>query len=314
LVLEWRILYVSTFIEAQKDVALKHDEKDQRPIAMQHRTDAQSQAPGDEVGRLVCPNCGGDVSADDARCPYCGALNPSGAEKAYMDTLEDLKDDTDRIAEDVEDDIEEDLKSNTRWIAILVAVVIALIAVAFVAVQCSESSDEKRELQSYQARESFREQYFQEFDRLYEAGDDDALSAYVWSLMDEPGFDALYSWEHANYLQMHDDWEALNVFKAQIDAESPSIDDYAWATSVAIRLARLDADGKRNAGMLSQEEKERAEEYHAYAWRFLEDMLQMSPEEVEAFAASVEDARGNIEIDKVKEGLKQRFGQLEPTS
>ena len=28
---------------------------------------------------MKCPNCGGEVSVNDTRCPYCGSLNPEGA-------------------------------------------------------------------------------------------------------------------------------------------------------------------------------------------------------------------------------------------
>ena len=57
-------------------------------------------------GQVKCFNCGAVHSVDDPRCPYCGALNPVGAEKAYMNELDDLKDETDQLAEDAEDDVE----------------------------------------------------------------------------------------------------------------------------------------------------------------------------------------------------------------
>ena len=41
-------------------------------------------------GQVQCFNCGAVHSVDDPRCPYCGALNPVGAEKAYMNKLDDL--------------------------------------------------------------------------------------------------------------------------------------------------------------------------------------------------------------------------------
>ena len=293
---------------------MRNGGKEQQPAAAQYRGELHDRVPSVGYGRVVCPNCGGDISVEDARCPYCGALNPSGAEKAYMDALEDLKDDTDKLAEDVQDDVEANFKRSAKWILVFIAAIVAAIVVCFVAIQCADSGDERRELQGYQERESFREQYFPELDRLYEEGDDAALSAYTWSLMNEPGFDALYSWKHFRYLQAHDDWEVLNEFESELDKSPASIDDYVWATSVAIRLACLDADGKRFDGTLTQEEKQRVEGYRAFAWSFLQDMLQMSAEEVEAFAASVEDSQGNIKPDKVKEGLKLRFGQLEAAS
>ena len=51
-------------------------------------------------GQVKCFNCGAVHSVDDPRCPYCCALNPVGAGKAYMNELDDLKDETDQLAED----------------------------------------------------------------------------------------------------------------------------------------------------------------------------------------------------------------------
>jgi len=261
-------------------------------------------------GRVVCPNCGGDFSIEDSRCPYCDALNPQGAEKAYMNTLEDLMDETEELAEDAEEGIETAIKSNARWILILAIAVLSIIVVSVAAIRCADSSDERREVESYQTRENFRSEHFPEFDRLYEEGDDAVLSAYVWSLMNEPGFDAVFSWKHIRCLEAYDDWEALNAFGEEVERGQPRVDDYAWATSVAIRLACLDAEGKRSSAALTKEEEKRVAGYRDYAWRFLQDMLQMNAEEVEAFAVSVQDSQGNTQIDKVKEGLEQRFGQL----
>ena len=33
---------------------------------------------------MMCPNCGASFSEDEPRCPYCGTLNPGGAEIEYL--------------------------------------------------------------------------------------------------------------------------------------------------------------------------------------------------------------------------------------
>ena len=92
-------------------------------------------------GQVKCFNCGAVHSVDDPRCPYCGALNPVGAEKAYMNELDDLKDETDQLAEDAEDDFGDNVQSNAKRIVLIVVAVVAAIAVMFFAYNCMERGD-----------------------------------------------------------------------------------------------------------------------------------------------------------------------------
>lgn len=263
---------------------------------------------GDE--QVVCPNCGAGFSALDARCPYCGTLNPVGAEAAYMDELEDLRQDTDRLAEDVQSDLAADLKRNARKIALIALAAIALIATMVLALNCADSRDERNEVKRYQEREAFREQHFAELDRLYESGDDAALVEYAWSVMDEPGYDAVYSWKHEDYLDICGDWVVLSSFSEDATHASAGIDDYAWAVSAAIRLACLDEDGRQLYAALSSEEAGRVAGYRESAESFLRETLQMDAEQVESFAASVEDSQGHVQHEKVKKAVAARFRQL----
>ena len=271
---------------------------------------ASGQFAGDGNGQIVCPNCGAGFSAGDARCHYCGELNPSGAESAYMNTLSELREDTGELVEHAQDDLDASLQRNAkRTIAIVVAVALA-IAALFAIANCMDKHEERQELKNYQAREAFRARYFPEFDRLYEAGDYDELSRYVWSLMDDPGFDALFSWKHARFLEVHDGWETLRSVEGDIEAGTCGIDDYTWTVLLALRLAQLDARDRPPSTTLSQDEEERAADYRAYAWQFLQDKLQMGKEEIAAFADDAKDSEGYIEEGKLKQNLEARLRQI----
>lgn len=261
-------------------------------------------------GQVKCVNCGAVHAADDPRCPYCDALNPVGAEKTYMDQLDDLKDDTSQLAEDAEDDFGDSVQGNAKRIVLIAAAVVALIAALFIAVNCMDKHDERQEVKSYQARESFRQQHFQELDRLYDSGDDAGMSDYAWSLKDESGFDALFSWEHADYLAVYNDWETIKLAQSEFHKGEGDLEDYTWTVSVAIELARLDEDGRRSYNQLSDEEEERAAEYRAFALEFLKDTLQMNEEEVVSFAASVLDNEGGVDDESLKRNLELRLRQL----
>ncbi len=259
---------------------------------------------------MVCPNCGAAISPDDARCPYCGELNPTGAEKAYMNALDDINDETGDLADDAQDNLNANLKGNAKRTILVIVLVVAALASLFAITTCMDRSQERRELNDYQAREAFRSQYFEEFDRLYEAGDDDVLSAYVWSLSDDPGFEALFSWDHIGLLQAHDDWESLRSAEKDIESGTCKIDDYTWLVSAALRLARLDGNDTSFSAALPQEDEARTSEYREYAQRFLQETLQMNDEEIAAFADEAKDEYGYIQRDKLKQNLEVRLTQL----
>ena len=216
-------------------------------------------------GQVKCFNCGAVHSVDDPRCPYCGALNPVGAEKAYMNELDDLKDETDQLAEDAEDDFGDNVQSNAKRIVLIVVAVVAAIAVMFFAYNCMERHDERQEVKSYQARESF-EVYndwetikFAQFEFQEGKGD---IEDYAWTVsiaielarLDESGqrtYDQLtdaeekraaeyraFAWEFLeDTLQMNK--EEITAFAASVLDDEGSVDDNKLKRNLEPRLREL---------------------------------------------------------------------------
>lgn len=263
-----------------------------------------------QQSRTVCPNCGAEFPVEEPRCPYCGLLNPSGAEKAYMGQLDTIKHKTDDLDDSAQESFETNLKSNAKRTIIVIIAVAAVLIAALLAYNCMGKSAERHEIQDFQARETFREQHFDELDRLYDAGDYEELSTYAWGLSNDPGFDALFSWKHIGFLQLYNDWEGVRAAEEFSKSGECSLDDYTWAVSLALRLAQLDGDNGSSA-KLSQDEEERAADYRAYAWQYLRDVLQMDDDEIAAFADTAKDADGNIRETALRPNLETRLKQLD---
>ena len=72
-----------------------------------------------------CPNCGAKIDKLDASCPYCGYINVEGAEKKYMDELEEAYASGDinkeqyeaalKEGEDIRKDYCTDIMKTERW-------------------------------------------------------------------------------------------------------------------------------------------------------------------------------------------------------
>lgn len=260
--------------------------------------------------QVTCNNCGGSFSIEEPRCPYCSTLNPSGAESAYMRELEGLKDETDKLDDAVQQDLKVDFGRNAKRIVLIVAIVVALVIAGALATRAVTEGEQQQAIHEYQVREAFREQHFETFDDLYESGDDAALSEYVWSLSDDPGFEAVYYWNHIGYLEVYNDWEALRSFEDVMKVNHLGIDDYTWAASVAIRLGFQEAIPRYHPYSLSMEEETRAKPYREFAREFLRSMLQMNEEDTLSFITECADDADGLLKDKLERNLKARLSDL----
>lgn len=267
----------------------------------------QAGGPG---GQALCPDCGAVLAADEPRCPYCGALNPAGAERAYLGELDGIRAQTGGLADEAKGTFRSSVRSNARRTIAIVALVVAAIAGILLVAGHLDDAGKQRELREFQDREAFRAAYFGEFDALYEASDYEALSEYVWKLVDEPGFDAAFSWKHMPFLELHDDWAILQVAREEAEAGQFTLDDYTWMVGTALRMVQLDGADWYALGALDSGEEELVSEYRAYAWQVLEDTLQMDEAGVAAFAGEFRDDYGYIQQDGLKKGIDARLRQL----
>ena len=306
----WGILVSNSAMHAKGRVLNDSAEKSRNLPGASTRDVYPSMSPDGSGLQMMCPNCGASFSEDEPRCPYCGTLNPGGAEIEYLQELEDLKEDTDRLDDAIQGGLVASFRNNTKRVIGIVTIIVVAIVAIFVTHAILDKNDEQQELQSYQAREAFREQHFAELDRLYDSGDDAALSSYAWSLMDDPGFDALFTWKHIGYLEAYDDWEALKSCEEDAATGALSIDDYTWATSVAMHLAYPEVNARYQIGVLTKAEEARAAPYRAFAKQFLQNTLQMDEGEIESFIGECTDEYGDIVDDKLKGILTQRLRDL----
>lgn len=74
----------------------------------------------------VCINCGAEINASDTKCPYCGYINEEGAEKAYMDRLNDIRNDLDSVDEEAAAEYGKDYGRVLKLILITLAVLLAV--------------------------------------------------------------------------------------------------------------------------------------------------------------------------------------------
>ena len=94
---------------------------------------------GNMAKSFYCTSCGAQVSENEEKCPYCGAINPVGAEAAYMNKLHKLNKTMSQMDDDLEETYVRELKrsgvrlARTAGIVILIFLILAaaLLALEF---------------------------------------------------------------------------------------------------------------------------------------------------------------------------------------
>jgi len=85
---------------------------------------------------IECPNCGATFDAGEPKCPYCGHINPMGAEAKFLRDLEKTRKDMDQVDDEVKRafgrEIKKGAKSTVRIIAVIVIIAAILAGVIHV--------------------------------------------------------------------------------------------------------------------------------------------------------------------------------------
>ena len=240
---------------------------------------------------MICENCGAEIDAHEKACPYCGHINPAGAEEAYMDRLEDLQEDLEDLRDHGRRSDREEMKRQGRRlfrIGLILALVIGLATAGLISLDrlwMRSARDEK-------ALMEFQKKYFGELDALYAAGDDDATLEYMISLLDsgEKGVEAVYDWKHYEYI------EALWTYRDGVKA-AEDILDKEWTDDMAAD-AMLDAfrlrDQAEHAGELPPEDRKKVRDLGEKGMSFLEEVIGMSREEAKELYERLKNEKGEV--------------------
>ncbi len=75
-----------------------------------------------------CLNCGGEFDPHEPKCPYCGSMYEPGAEKKYMETLGEIREDMEDLNSLALSETGSEFKSVAKKTVKTVLIIIAVIA------------------------------------------------------------------------------------------------------------------------------------------------------------------------------------------
>ncbi len=145
------------------------------------------------MNEIKCLNCGAVFEAEEAKCPYCGYINPEGAESKFLRELENTRKELDNVDEEAASSYVREVKKGAGSVAkiIAIALVVALvIAGGYLLLQKTVFNHDKG---SYAEELVWEREHFKEYDAMFEAKEYDELMEAIANDGEEH---AVYNWEH----------------------------------------------------------------------------------------------------------------------
>lgn len=154
---------------------------------------------------VVCENCGAEIDAHEAKCPFCGYINQAGAEEKYMQDMQEIKENLAQVDEEIKDIV----KKETKKVGLIVLVTVLAIAVllvivlviAVVSVRTIRRDMGYSNLAIYEeeplAAAKWNDEHLADMNAMYDAGDIEGLVEYYGKLEADGNIGAFNSWSHS---------------------------------------------------------------------------------------------------------------------
>ena len=147
------------------------------------------------MSQIKCPNCGATFEVSEDKCPYCGYINPGGAEAKFLRDLEKTRKKLDEVDDEARNEYKNEMKNSGKRaakIVITVALIILLIIGGGTVISKVIFGD-RHEIPVAEEI-AWEHETFAEYDELFEAQDYETLMERIAD-DGEDGHD-VWSWEH----------------------------------------------------------------------------------------------------------------------
>ena len=255
-----------------------------------------------------CPNCGAEMDKKEPKCPFCGYINEEGAEKQYMEKLDDVRERLDNVDEEAAAEYGRSYKKMIRIIVITVVVLAILTAIGFGLYRVVENKVMERGNASGEdalKEMTWQKENFPKFDELYEAEKYDELTDLFYG--PECEGHSLYDYKHYDFLRLY-------LYYQETRHRIERVDDIGW-TETDANLVMLDSFTlyyelyKSGYEKLDPDEIERIEPVREYMAGIIHDRFGYTDEDMERLRKRVLNDYDNIEYDRCAKVVKEDIGQ-----
>jgi hypothetical protein len=254
---------------------------------------------------MYCGNCGGEITDKDAYCPYCGVMNVRAAETEYMEKLEDIRENTEKLGDEGGRHTKKEVRRVGRLAVIIFAIVAVLVLGLFV---FSWAMDHFFYGNGRDARDeaAFKEKYLPKLEELYASGDMDATCDYLNEIGGEDGAEVLQMWPHYKYISYYMDYKIVHAIPGtELDNDFWNLkyDEVLYAGIELIYQAGY--FGQKN---MSAEETEKVKKYASEAEDIFSEYFSLDKSELDEIYRNCTDEEGYVYYTKIQEWAKKTGG------
>lgn len=254
---------------------------------------------------MYCGNCGGEITDKDAYCPYCGVMNPRAAETEYMEKLEDIRENTEKLGDEGGRHTKKEIRRIGKFAAFVFIIVAVFVAGLFA---FSWAMDHFFYGNGRDARDeaAFKEKYFPKLEELYASGDMDATCDYLNEIGGEDGAEVLQMWPHYKYISYYMDYQIVHAIPGtELDNDFWNLkyDEVLYAGIELIYQAGY--FGQKN---MSTEETEKVKKYASEAEDIFSEYFSLDKSELDEIYRNCTDEDGYVYYTKIQEWAKKTGG------
>lgn len=247
---------------------------------------------------IECNSCGARFNEELAKCPYCGTLNYSGAEKEYMDKLTDIRLDMRYLKETPEEQIEEEVKKQKKRIkrTIIITTTFAILVIISIGLYRKHCDVDER------AEYLWQLENFQIMDELYEQEKYEELALFCENAYYEEKHE-IWSWEHGDFVMAYMDYTDAKYW-IELEESGDVLDENDYRYLFEDEWSVIGSSYCRD---LTEKDRKILEPLQEELNEDMKTRFEISDEEYEKFYTYSKENEGYIDYDACKDYVKKWY-------
>ena len=165
---------------------------------------------------IICSNCGGKFQEDLPQCPYCGQIYVPGAEKEYMEELQDIREKLLEVDAASAEVYQKEINSNTKRMVAIICVLVTILLLGcglFWSASHLFSYEESEE--EIKERILWEREHIPVMEEWYEDGEYNKILDFMEEAYEEHGY-SLYDWDHYHFVSHFEHWQTCMDIEKRI--------------------------------------------------------------------------------------------------
>ncbi|MDD6656811.1 MAG: hypothetical protein PUE95_05870 [Lachnospiraceae bacterium] len=251
---------------------------------------------------MKCKQCSAEFDDNLPQCPYCGALNYTGAEQEYFEHLHNLNDEMAEMSNDSEETYKSGFQKSMTIVIGIIGGLILLIGLLIGLFFLYHNIEDKKNEEAYHASRVWKNTYYEELDAMYAQGNYDEILQFLNDHVDDKGYYP-YEWEHLDFIQAYEKYQNFLEDSANFDSNNLT---YMYWTLYEILYMQTIVD--QPYLVYSEEELAQIAEWKAETYAFLTDHMGLTESEIEEMKKeTLSDDYAYPVAEKCKKYIKKRY-------